>query len=85
MKLLIKPLTIAISLLAGMAGARISGAIWKGVTGELPPAVTNPEAQQRAKIGKVLAFAVISGATASVIQAVTKRWTQNLVEKKGTP
>lgn len=85
MKLFTKPLTIAISLLAGLAGARISGAIWKRATGEQPPTVTNPEAQQREKIGKVLAFAVISGATASVIQAVTKRWTQNMIEKKRTP
>lgn len=85
MKLLTKALTIALSLLAGMAGARISGAIWKGATGEPAPAVTNPEAQQRTKISKVLAFAVVSGATASVIQALTKRWTQNLVEKKSAP
>ncbi|MFL4474381.1 DUF4235 domain-containing protein [Paeniglutamicibacter sp. MACA_103] len=85
MKLFTKLLTIALSLLAGLAGARISGAVWKRATGEQPPAVTNPESQQRTKIGKVLAFAVFSGATASVVQAVTKRWTQNLIEKKRTP
>lgn len=84
MKLLTKALAIAISIVAGLAGAKITGALWKKTTGELPPNVTNPEAQQHAKIGKVLSFAVISGASASVIQAVTKRWTQKLVEKKRT-
>lgn len=84
MKLVTKGLAIGISIIAGLVAAKISGAIWKGATGEQPPNVTNPEAQQRAKIGKVLAFAVFSGASASVIQAVTKRWTQKLVEKKRT-
>lgn len=82
MKLLIKAMATGASLLAGLAGAKLVGAIWKGATGELPPNIANPEVQQRAKLGKVLAFAVVSGASAAVIQAVTKRWTQNLVEKK---
>lgn len=66
------------SLLAGLLGAKLVSSLWRKTTGEEPPTPANPEAQQRAKIGKVLAFAVISGASASVIQAVTKRWTKKI-------
>ena len=45
------------------------------------PTPANPEIQQRATLGKVLAFAAISGASAAVIQAVTKRWTGKLTDK----
>ena len=66
------------SLLAGLLGAKIVSSLWRKTTGEDPPTPANPEAQQRANLGKVLAFAVISGASASVIQAVTKRWTKKI-------
>lgn len=69
------------SMVAGLIGTKIIGALWKKTTGEMPPTPTNPDAQQRATWGKVLTFAVISGASAACIQAVTKRWTQALVEK----
>lgn len=81
MKILIKALGTAASIGAGLIGAKFVSALWKGFTGEQPPTPANPEAQQRATIGKVLTFAVVSGASAAVIQAVTKRWTQKMVEK----
>lgn len=80
-KLLTKAVTTGASLVAGLIGAKIIGSIWKGATGEEPPTPANPEVQQRATIGKVLAFAIISGASAAVIQVITKRWTQKLADK----
>ena len=67
--------------MAGLLGAKLVSSIWKGATGEKPPTPANPEIQQRATLGKVLAFAAISGASAAVIQAVTKRWTGKLTDK----
>lgn len=81
MKLLIKVLGTAASIVAGLIGTKLLGSLWKGATGEAPPSLVHPEAQQRATLGKVLAFAVISGASAAAIQAVTKRWTQKLIDK----
>jgi hypothetical protein len=57
--------------------------IWHKATGEEPPSLANPDKQQQAAAGKVLVFAVISGASASVIQAMAKRWTQKLEAKAG--
>lgn len=82
MKLLVKVLGSAASIGAGLIGTKLISLIWKGATGEVPPTPTNPEAQQRATIGKVLVFAVISGASAATIQALTRRWTQKLIEKE---
>ncbi|GAA4374872.1 DUF4235 domain-containing protein [Paeniglutamicibacter cryotolerans] len=82
MKTLIKVLGTVTSVVAGLIGTKIISAIWRGATGEKPPSPANPEIQQRATIGKVLSFAIVSGASAAVIQAVTKRWTQKLAEKK---
>ena len=76
----IRLLSTGISLVAGLVGTKIIGAIWKGTTGEEPPMKTNPEAQQNATLGKVVAFAIISGSTAAVIQAVTNRWTQKVAD-----
>lgn len=81
MKLLTKAVTTGISLVAGLIGTKLIGFIWKGATGEEPPTPANPEAQQRATIGKALVFAIISGASAAVIQAITKRWTQKLANE----
>lgn len=77
-----KVLVTLASMVAGLIGTKIIGAIWKKVTGEMPPALANPDAQQRETLGKVLTFAVISGASAACIQVVAKRWTQALIEKK---
>lgn len=82
MNLIIKLLGTATSIVAGLVGAKVIGRIWKGATGENPPTLTNPEVQQRATIGKVLVFAAVSGASAAIIQAVTKRWTAKLAEKR---
>lgn len=79
--MLIKALGTAASIGVGLIGTKVISAIWKGFTGEKPPTPANPEVQQRATIGKVLTFAIVSGASAAVLQAVTKRWTQNMVEK----
>lgn len=79
--MLIRLLGTGASLVAGLIGTKVIGAIWKGTTGEEPPTKTNPEAQQNATISKVVAFAVISGATAAVIQAMTNRWTQKMADK----
>lgn len=76
----IKLLSTGISLVAGLVGTKIIGALWKGTTGEEPPKKTNPEAQQNATLGKVIAFAVISGSAAAVIQAITNRWTQKMAD-----
>lgn len=81
MKLLVKIFSMAISLAAGWAGAKLVSGIWKKSTGDTPPSLGNPSAQNEEAIGKVLAFAVISGASASVIQALTKRWTRKLEAK----
>ncbi len=81
MKLVSKALGMAASIVAGLIGAKLVGSIWKGATGENPPTPANPEIQQRATIGKVLTFAAVSGASAAVIQAVTKRWTGKLADK----
>ena len=78
----IKTLGTVASVVAGLVGAKLISAIWKGATGETPPTPANPEAQQRATLGKVLGFAIVSGASAAVIQAVTKRWTQKLAAKQ---
>ena len=78
MKLIVKVLGTAVSLIAGLLGAKLIGRIWKGATGENPPTPANPEVQQRATLGKVLSFAAISGASAAIIQAMTKRWTGKL-------
>lgn len=82
MKMIIKLLGTVVSVVAGLVGAKLISSIWKGVTGEKPPTPTNPEVQQRATIGKVLSFAIVSGASAAVIQAVTKRWAQKLASQK---
>ncbi len=81
MKLPVKILGVAASIVAGLLGAKLVGSIWKGATGENPPTLANPDVQQRATIGKVLAFAAVSGASASIIQAVTKRWAGKLADK----
>lgn len=79
--MLMKGIGAIASIGAGLLGTKIIGAIWKRATGEQPPTLANPEIQQRATIGRVLIFAIISGASAAVIQAVTRRWTQKLVER----
>lgn len=76
----IRLLGTGVSLVAGLVGTKIIGALWKGTTGEEPPVKTNPEAQQNTTLGKVIAFAVISGSTAAVIQAITNRWTQKIAD-----
>lgn len=78
MKLLAKIFGTLISLGAGWLGAKLVSGAWHKATGEEPPSLSNPEKQQQATAGKVLAFAVISGASAAVIQAMTKRWTRQL-------
>lgn len=71
----------AASVVAGLVGTKLISAMWKRTTGEQPPTPANPEAQQRATLGKVLTFAIVSGASAAVIQTVTKRWTQKMTDK----
>ncbi|PRB72646.1 DUF4235 domain-containing protein [Arthrobacter sp. MYb213] len=78
MNIVAKLLGTLASLLTGWVGSKIVGALWQKTTGEHPPSVTNPEKQQQATLGKVLVFAVISGASAACIQALTKRWTRGL-------
>lgn len=80
--MLIKILGTVASVVSGLVGAKLISAIWKGATGETPPTLANPDAQQRATLGEVLSFAIVSGASAAVIQAVTKRWTQKLAAKQ---
>lgn len=81
MKIPAKAIASAASLLAGLLGAKVVGAVWTRITGEEPPTPANPAAQQRAALGKVLAFAVFSGASAACIQALTNRWTRKLADK----
>lgn len=83
MKLLVKIFGTLISLGAGWLGAKLVSGIWHKATGEEPPSLANPDKQQQTAAGKVLVFAVISGASASVIQAMAKRWTQKLEAKAG--
>ncbi len=78
MNLMTKGIGTLISLLAGLAGAKIVSVLWSKTTGEEPPTPANPEVQKHASLGTVLAFALISGASAACIQAVTKRWTGKL-------
>lgn len=78
--MLTRLLGTGVSLVAGLIGTKLIGAVWKGTTGEEPPTKTNPEAQQNTTLGKVLTFAIVSGATAAVIQAVTNRWTQKMAD-----
>lgn len=84
MKILVKILGTVLSLLTGWLGTKVVSGLWKTVTGEQPPAPNNPEFQQEATLGKVLTFAIISGASAAVIQAITKRWTRDLEAKAGS-
>ncbi|MFJ2618445.1 DUF4235 domain-containing protein [Glutamicibacter sp. NPDC087344] len=81
MKILVKIFGTVVSLAAGWLGTKLVSTIWKQATGDLPPTPANPEQQQQENLGKVLTFAVISGAGAAVIQAVTKRWTRGLETK----
>lgn len=81
MKVLVKIFGTLASLLAGWLGAKLVSTLWKGATGQKPPTPGNPEQQQEAALGKVITFAFISGASAAVIQAVTKRWTRELEAK----
>ncbi|MEG2423821.1 DUF4235 domain-containing protein [Glutamicibacter sp.] len=81
MKLLVKIFGTLISLGAGWLGAKLVSGVWHKAIGEEPPSLANPEKQQQAAVGKVLAFAVISGASASAIQAMAKRWTRSLEAK----
>ncbi len=81
MNILVKLFGTAVSLAAGWVGTKLVSTIWKKATGDLPPTLANPEQQKQEKLGKVLSFAVISGASAAVIQAVTKRWTRGLEAK----
>lgn len=81
MKILVKLFGTVVSLAAGWLGTKLVSTVWKKTTGDLPPTLTNPEQQQQEKLGKVLSFAVISGASAAVIQAATKRWTRGLEAK----
>lgn len=81
MKIVVKLLGTLASLLTGWLGAKIVGGLWQKATGEQPPSLANPEKQQQATLGKVLAFAIISGASAACIQALTKRWTRDLEAK----
>ncbi|MGP5409705.1 DUF4235 domain-containing protein [Glutamicibacter bergerei] len=78
MKIIVKLLGTLASLITGWLGAKVVGSVWKKATGEQPPSLANPDKQQQATLGKVVAFAVISGASAACIQALTKRWTRNL-------
>lgn len=82
MQLPIKVLGTVASIGAGFIGTKLVGAIWHKATGEVPPTPANPAAQQRATMGKALTFAVISGASAAVIQVLTKRWAHGLTEKR---
>lgn len=84
MKVLVKILGTVASLLTGWLGAKVVSGLWKAITGEQPPSATNPEVQQEATLAKVLAFAIISGASAAAIQALTKRWTKELENKAGS-
>lgn len=81
MKVLAKLFGTLVSLTAGWLGSKLVTVIWKKSTGEVPPSIGNSDQQQQEKLSKVLAFAVISGASAAVIQAVTKRWTRKLEAK----
>ncbi|GAA1499258.1 DUF4235 domain-containing protein [Paeniglutamicibacter kerguelensis] len=81
MKIQAKVFGTVVSLLAGLLGTKVVSAVWTKITGEEPPTPANPTAQQRATLGKVLVFAVISGASAACIQAITNRWTRKLADK----
>lgn len=81
MKTLAKIFGSVLSLGAGWLGAKLVASAWKKATGEQPPYVAHPEEQQQAALGKVLSFAVISGASAAAIQALAKRWTRSLEDK----
>lgn len=81
MKILVKVFATVVSLLAGLLGAKVVSVVWEKATGEEPPTPANAAAQQRATLGKVLTFAVFSGASAACIQALTNRWTRKLAEK----
>ncbi|WP_313810604.1 DUF4235 domain-containing protein [Glutamicibacter sp.] len=81
MKALIKIFSMTLSLVAGWVGAKLVSEIWKKSTGETPPSLGNPSAQHEEALAKVLTFAAISGASAAVIQALTKRWTRQLEAK----
>lgn len=81
MKVITKIFGTLASLAAGWLGSKLVTLIWKKSTGEVPPSIGNSDQQQQEKLSKVLSFAVISGASAAVIQAVTKRWTRKLEAK----
>ncbi|MGQ3383376.1 DUF4235 domain-containing protein [Glutamicibacter sp. TV12E] len=78
MRILAKIFTTLLSLGAGWVGSRLVSAAWRKATGELPPSLANPEEQQQAALGKVLSFAVVSGASAAAMQALAKRWSRSL-------
>ncbi|GAA0203316.1 DUF4235 domain-containing protein [Glutamicibacter creatinolyticus] len=83
MKILIRLLSLGVSMLAGLVGTKLISAVWRKGTGEEPPSPANPKEQQQATVPKLLVFAAISGASAAVIQAITKRWTGQLEAKVG--
>ncbi|MET1036486.1 MAG: DUF4235 domain-containing protein [Arthrobacter sp.] len=81
MKTLLKIVGTLVSLGAGYAGAKIVDATWTKVTGQVPPKVSDADAQAEAGLRHALTFAVISSVVASVIQVMTNRGTQRAIAR----
>lgn len=80
-KILIRFLSMGISMVAGLVGTKLISAVWSKSTGEEAPSAAHPKAQQDTTLTKLLIFAAISGASAACIQAATKRWAGQLEAK----
>lgn len=70
-----------ISLVAGLAGAKVVDAVWTKLTGNEPPKATNPKTQAEATLRQALGFAVMSSVVAAVIQVATNRGTQRAIAR----
>ncbi|MCW4465771.1 DUF4235 domain-containing protein [Glutamicibacter sp. MNS18] len=80
-KILIRLMSMAVSMGAGLVGTKIISAVWSKSTGEDAPSAAHPQAQQDTTLARLLIFAAISGASAACIQAATKRWAGQLEAK----
>ncbi|MGJ9403030.1 DUF4235 domain-containing protein [Arthrobacter sp. KK5.5] len=81
MNILLKVGGTIISLVAGLAGAKVVDAVWTKVTGNEPPKPTNPKTQAEATLRQALGFAVMSSVVAAVIQVATNRGTQRAIAR----
>lgn len=80
MKLLIRLLSIAVSLAAGAAARKVLDSAWRKGTGNEPPKDTD---DLRNPLPGVLVFAVVTAVSAAMIKVLTQRLGKKAAHKLG--